>query len=122
MRGRADFLVEQGLAKRAGVRLVLARDLLSTLRDRELAAGGQSLQDQTGKIYLPLRDGGRASGLYRRSIQLASGRFAMLDDGMGFRLVPWRPAIEQRLGQHIAAVVRGQSVTWQFGRQQGMSI
>jgi len=122
MRGRADFLVEQGLAERAGARLVLARDLLSTLRDRELAAVGQSLQDQTGKIYLPLRDGGRASGLYRRSIQLASGRFAMLDDGMGFRLVLWRPAIEQRLGQHITAVVRGQSVTWQSGRHQGMSI
>lgn len=107
IRGRADFLVAQGLAGRAGVRLVLARNMLSTLRDRELTAVGKSLQDQTGQTYLPLRDDGRASGVYRGSIQLASGRFAMLDNGMGFRLVPWRPAIEQRLGRHIAAVVRG---------------
>ncbi|MDQ0589919.1 DUF3363 domain-containing protein [Variovorax paradoxus] len=122
MRGRADFLVEQGLAERRGQRMVFSRNLLSTLRDRELTVAGKSLQNQTGLIYLPLRDGGRASGVYLRSIQLASGRFAMLDDGMGFRLVPWRPVIEQRLGQHIAAVVRGQSVTWQFGRQLGMSV
>jgi hypothetical protein len=40
----------------------------------------------------------------------------MLDDGMGFSLVPWRPVIEQRLGQHIAAVVRGGGVSWELGR------
>ena len=52
----------------------------------------------------------------RHSVQLASGRFAMLDDGMGFSLVPWRPVVEQRLGQQVAAVVRGSSVTWDMGR------
>lgn len=31
----------------------------------------------------------------------------MLDDGMGFSLVPWRPMIEQLLGQQLAATVRG---------------
>ena len=41
---------------------------------------------------------------------LASGRYAMLDDGMGFSLVPWKPVIEQRLGQRIAATVRGGGV------------
>jgi hypothetical protein len=44
-------------------------------------------------------DGQRVAGIYRRSVMLASGRYAMLDDGMGFSLVPWRPVIEQRLGQ-----------------------
>lgn len=122
MRGRADFLIEQGLAERPSVHVVLARNLLSTLRDRELTAVGKSLQDQTGKTYLPMQDGGRASGVYHRSVQLASGRFAILDDGMGFSLVPWRPVIEQRLGQQMAAIVRGGSVTWQLGRQQGVSI
>ena len=42
---------------------------------------------------------------------LASGRYAMLDDGMRFSLVPWRPVIEQRLGQQIAATVRGGGVS-----------
>lgn len=122
MRGRADFLVEQGLAERRGQRMVLSRNLLSTLRDRELSAVGKSLQDQIGKAYRPMQDGGRVSGVYRRSIQLTSGRFAMLDDGMGFSLVPWRPVVEQRLGQHVSAIVRGDSVTWGLGRQHGFSV
>ena len=45
---------------------------------------------------------------------LASGRYAMLDDGMEFSLVPWKPVIEQRLGQKIAATVRGSSVSWRI--------
>jgi len=36
-------------------------------------------------------------GIYRRSVMLASGRYAMFDDGMGFSLVSWKPVVEQRL-------------------------
>lgn len=58
-------------------------------------------------------------GCYRRSVMFASGRYAMLDDGMGFSLVPWKPVIEQRLGQQLAAAVRGSGVSWEIGRQRG---
>lgn len=119
---RVDFLVEQDLAECRGPRVVLARNLLSTLRDRELASVGRELQASIGQIYRPLRDGEVANGIYRRSVQLVSGRFVMLDDGMGFSLVPWRPLIEQRLGQHLSAVVRGSSVSWNLGRQRGIGI
>jgi hypothetical protein len=67
-------------------------------------------------------DGQRVAGIYRRSIVLASGRYAMLDDGMGFSLVPWRPVIEQRLGQQLAATVRSGGVSWDVGRQRGQSV
>ena len=117
---RVGFLAGQGLAERRGSVVVLARNLLSTLRDRELAETGKVIQQQTGLIHHLLRDGESASGVYRRSIQLVSGRFAMLDDGIGFSLVPWRPVVEQRLGQQVAAVVRGSSVTWAIGRQRGL--
>jgi len=119
LQDRRDFLVEQGLAKRRGSRVVLARNLLATLRDRELAEVGKVIQHQTGLLHRPLREGERANGIYRRSVLLASGRFAMLDDGMGFSLVPWRPVVEQRLGQQVSAIVRGASVTWELGRQRG---
>ncbi|WP_018076611.1 relaxase/mobilization nuclease and DUF3363 domain-containing protein [Thiobacillus denitrificans] len=119
LQDRRDFLVEQGLAKRRGSRVVLARNLLATLRDRELAEVGKVIQHQTGLLHRPLREGERANGIYRRSVQLASGRFAMLDDGMGFSLVPWKPVVEQRLGQQVSAIVRGASVTWELGRQRG---
>jgi hypothetical protein len=38
---------------------------------------------------------------------LASGRYAMLNDGKAFSFMPWKPVIEQRLGQQLAATVRG---------------
>lgn len=68
------------------------------------------------------RLGQRVAGIYRRSLMLASGRYAMLDDGMGFSLVPWRPVIELRLGQQIAATMRGGGVSWEIGRQRGPTI
>ncbi len=119
---RADFLTEQGLAERRGQRVILARNLLGTLRNRELAQAAKSIAADTGLEHRPVADGQRVAGIYRRSIMLASGRYAMLDDGMGFSLVPWKPVIEQRLGQQLAAAVRGGSVSWMIGRQRTPSI
>lgn len=116
---RADFLEEQGLAQRRGQRVILARNLLSTLRNRELAQAAKDIAAETGLEHRPTADGQHVAGIYRRSVMLASGRYAMLDDGMGFSLVPWRPVIEQRLGQQLAATVRGGGVSWEIGRQRG---
>jgi hypothetical protein len=40
----------------------------------------------------------------------------MLDDGVGFSLVPWRAVIENRLGRSLSGTIRGQSVSWDFSR------
>lgn len=122
LRQRADFLVEQGLAQRQDQRVVLARNLLATLRGRELTAAARDISAQTGMRYRPAVEGQRVSGIYRRSVQLASGRYALLDDGIGFSLVPWKPVIEQRLGQSVSALIQGNSVSWQLSRQRGPSI
>ncbi|KPU94614.1 conjugal transfer protein [Variovorax paradoxus] len=122
MQQRADFLAGHGLAERRGQRIALARNLLPTLRDRELAQVGKQLEAQTGRSYRPLQDGQQVSGVYRQSIQLASGRFAMLDDGTGFSLVPWRPAIESLLGQRLNAVVRGEPANLDLRWQRSLSI
>ncbi|MFF6656533.1 relaxase/mobilization nuclease domain-containing protein [Pseudomonas aeruginosa] len=118
---RAKFLEEQGLAQRRGQRLILARNLLGTLQNRELAKAAKDIAGETGLAHQPITDGQRVAGIYRRSLMLASGRYAMLDDGKVFSLVPWRPVIEQRLGQQIAATVRGGGVSWEVGRQLGVS-
>ncbi|MDX1253356.1 MAG: relaxase/mobilization nuclease and DUF3363 domain-containing protein [Gammaproteobacteria bacterium] len=119
---RTDFLVEQGLAEWRGQRVIFARDLLATLCSREVNAVAKTIAAETGLAHRFVGDEERVTGIYRRSVQLASGRFAMLDDGMGFSLVPWKPVIEQRLGQTISAVIRGNSVSWELARQLGPSI
>lgn len=122
LHARADFLAEQGLAEHRGQRVVLARNLLATLRGRELEQAAKDIAAETGLVHQPAADGRRVVGIYRRSVMLASARYAMIDDGIGFSLVPWKPVIEQRLGQTMTAVVRGGGVTWEFGRQRGPAI
>lgn len=122
MQQRVDFLAEQGLAERRGQRVVLARNLLATLRERELAQTGKALEAQTGRSYRPLQDGQQASGVYRQSVQLASGRFAMLDDGLGFSLVPWQVGLEKKLGHLLSVSVRGNTVSWDMRTQRGLAL
>ena len=122
LQARVDFLAEQGLAEHRGQRVVLARNLLATLRGRELEQAAKDIAAETGLVHRPAADGQRVVGIYRRSVMLASARYAMIDDGMGFSLVPWKPVIETRLGQQLAATVRGGSASWEVGRQRGSSI
>jgi len=122
MQQRADFLAEQGLAERRGQRVILARNLLGTLRNRELVQAAKDIAAETGLGHRPVADGQRVAGIYRRSVMLTSGRYAMLDDGMGFALVPWKPVIEQRLGQQLAATVGGGGASWEMGRTRGPAV
>ncbi|MFT0850311.1 relaxase/mobilization nuclease and DUF3363 domain-containing protein [Achromobacter sp. F4_2707] len=122
MEKRIEHLEEKGLAQRRGQRLVLARNLLRTLRARELAVAGQRLQAETGLTYQPIGDDGRASGIYRRSVMLASGRYAMLEHGKGFSLVPWRPVIEPKLGQQLSVSIGQGTVSWNISRLRTPSI
>jgi hypothetical protein len=122
LRNREVFLVEQGLAERRGQQVILARNLLSTLRTRDLDGAAATIGSETGLTYREAMDGERVAGVYLRSLMLASGRFAMLDDGIGFTLVPWRPVVESRIGQSVSALVRGEHVSSELGRKLGLSI
>lgn len=122
MEQRLAFLQEQGLVERRGQRIVLARNLLGILRGRDLESAARSLCAQTGLVYRPSNDGERISGVYRHDVQLISGRFAMLDDGTGFSLVPWSSVPEQRMGRAATAIVRGATTTWDFHRQRGIAV
>lgn len=123
MDARADYLVEEGLARRQGQRVIFARDLLSTLQRRELEEATARLSADTGLAYHPAAEGERVAGVYRERVTLASGRFAMIDDGLGFQLVPWRPALEKNLGREVRGVMApGGRVDWDPGRKRGLGL
>lgn len=120
---RIDHLVEEGLARRQGQRIIFARDLLNTLRQRELDLVAARFTAETGLVHRPSAAGETVSGVYRQRLALASGRFAVIDDGMGFQLVPWRPALEQQLGRQVTGTITpGGSIDWSFGRSKGIGI
>jgi len=120
---RIEHLAQQGMAERQGQRVVFARDLINTLRRQELDGAASKLSAETGLAHRPSAEGEHVSGIYRQRVTLSSGRFAMIDDGMGFQLVPWRPALEQQLGKHVAGVMApGGGVDWNFGRKRGLAL
>jgi len=47
----------------------------------------------------------------------------MIDDGLGFQLVPWSPSLEKQIGRHVSGVARDDGgVDWDFGRKRGLGL
>jgi len=120
---RADHLVAQGFGDRQRQRVTFNRGLIDTLRRCELDAVGEKLAADTGQPFNRAGSGEYVAGTYRQRIALASGRFAMLDDGLGFQLVPWTPSLEKQRGKHVSGVARDDGgVDWSFGRKRGLGL
>jgi type IV secretory pathway VirD2 relaxase len=123
MAARTEHLIEQGLAHRQNQRVIFQRDLLATLRRRELDAVGAELAGKIGLAYQTAETGDHVSGLYRQRLMLSSGRFAMIDNGLGFQLVPWSREIEKKLGQHLTGIAKsGGGIEWGIGRKRDLGI
>ncbi|MCP8897602.1 relaxase/mobilization nuclease and DUF3363 domain-containing protein [Shinella daejeonensis] len=123
MRQRAERLVGEGLAEQQGRRVIFNRNLIDTLRRREVEAVAGRLAKETGQPFKPAESGEYVAGTYRQRLTLASGRFAMIDDGLGFQLVPWSPSLDKQLGRHVSGVARdGGGVDWDFGRKRGLGL
>jgi len=123
MRQRAERLVGEGLAEQQGRRVIFNRNLINTLRCREVDAVAGRLAKETGQPFKPAESGEYVAGTYRQRLTLASGRFAMIDDGLGFQLVPWSPSLDKQLGRHVSGVARdGGGVDWDFGRKRGLGL
>jgi hypothetical protein len=120
---RTEHLAGEGLVRRQGQRVTFARDLIDTLRKRELNDAAGKIAVETRLVHRPSAEGQTVAGIYRQRVILSSGRFAMIDDGLGFQLVPWRPALEQQLGRQVSGVMLPSGgVDWSFGRKRGLGL
>lgn len=120
---RSDRLVEIGLATRQGENWRPAGGLIETLRQRELDQIAAAVLSSGVRAVTMPQEGEHVAGIYRQRLNLASGRFAVLDDGMGFQLVPWSPKIERHIGEAISGQMRSRTaVTWDLGRSKSMGI
>jgi len=120
---RAERLIEMGHAKlQPDKSFLLPRNLVATLERQEVERVGQEMAQARGLMFRPAEAGEYVSGTLSGSTNLASGRYAMIDDGLGFSLVPWQPVLDQRVGQSISGVVRGAGIEWDFGRNLGLGL
>ena len=123
MLDRAGHLVKEGLAQRQGQRIIFAHNLLDTLKVRELDSVAEQFSKEVGLPYTQTKPGEYVAGTVSRRLTLASGRFAMIDYGLGFSLVPWTPSLDKQLGKHISGVMRSNGgVDWSFGRARDLGI
>jgi type IV secretory pathway VirD2 relaxase len=120
---RKDELIRQVHASRtAEGGLRVRADLIGTLTRQEVERAGRQLAAERGLTFRPVQHGQTVRGKLLGSAQLASGRFAMIDDGLGFSLVPWRPVLEKEIGCPVMGVMRGGDISWQLGRAIGLGI
>jgi hypothetical protein len=120
---RAARLVEMG---HAGVKdgfISIPRRTIAALERQEIDRVGKEMAAERGLTYSPSRPGEYVSGLLAGVANLASGRFAMIEDGLGFQLVPWQPVLEKRLDQHISGVRRDDGgIEWSFSRKRQIGL
>jgi type IV secretory pathway VirD2 relaxase len=121
---RRRWLTDNGYASDLGDgRIRAPRDLIQLLEARDIERAGTALAAERGREWRPAVPGNYVSGQLVGSTQLSSGRFAMIDDGLGFSLVPWRPALEQHIGRQISGVATpGGDVSWSLGRKLGLGV
>ena len=116
---RRQWLIEQGFAREELDRTKYPGNILTQLRDRELKRVAGQLSGELGLAYSEARSGTRIEGVYRRHVDLASGRFAVIEKSREFTLVPWRPVLERNLGKSMSGVMHGDAISWTLGRQRG---
>lgn len=113
---RRQWLIDQGLAFQQDGQVAFRAGLLGALRRRELASVGQDMAGELGLTYAETHSGQRTEGVYRRAIDLVSGRFAVIERSRDFTLVPWRPVLDGLEGRTVSGVVRGAGTNWTIGR------
>ena len=116
---RRLWLLQEGFAYAEGHATTYSPRMLEDLQRRELATAGARLSVELRLPYAEIKPGGRIEGVLKLKVDLASGKFAVIEKSREFTLVPWRPVLENQLGKKVSGIMRGDEISWSFGRQRG---
>jgi hypothetical protein len=120
---RRQWLIAQGFAEETGGGTTYRADMIPALQRRELLRVGGQLSKEMGMPFVEAEMAVKVDGIYRRSIDTMSGRFAMVEKSREFTLVPWRPVLDRHVGKNVYGIRRGDTISWTFGRgRSGPSI
>ena len=103
---RRQWLMSQGLGK------VLddgtfqpAPNMLAELKQRDIRRAIIQLSKELQLDPNITTQGEQVSGIYRQAVNLASGKYAVIQKSKEFTRVPWRPELEKFRGQDIAGTI-----------------
>jgi type IV secretory pathway VirD2 relaxase len=116
---RRQWLIAQGFAEEQDGLTSYRAGMITALQRRELMRVAGQLSEEMNLPFAEPAPGARIDGIYRRPIDLASGRFALIEKSREFTLVPWRPILDRHVGKSVSGILRGDNISWSIGRGRG---
>lgn len=98
--------------------MLYSSGMLATLQRRELLRLANGLSEELGLPFGEAETGERIDGIYRRSVDAMSGRYALIERSRDFTLAPWRPVLDRHAGKAVSGIMRDTGVSWTLGRQR----
>ena len=104
----------------------LSQQSLAQLKTMDVREAGDALTKQIGKPYVSSSGASHIEGVFSKTIERPSGKFAVIEKSREFTLVPWRPVMERRRGHSIIGrASKGGGISWDVRdrqRDKGLSI
>ncbi|SMF61189.1 DUF3363 domain-containing protein [Allosphingosinicella indica] len=117
---RRRWLVARQLAIETGGTVHLRADAIRQLERQSLRAAAAPIAAALGKPHTPAGRDMPVEGRLTRRIDHPGGSYALVERAHDFTLLPWKPSLERKLGQHISARVRSDGgLAWSDGRKRG---
>ena len=117
-RQRQIWLVAQGLADERDGKITFDAGLVAKLQRRELLRVAGQISSERGLAFSDSQNGDKVSGILKRPIDLASGKFALVEKSREFTLVPWVKVLDRQIGKEVSGIVREGGISWTVGRQR----
>jgi len=97
---------------------------INELKAMDFKEAGQIHSESIGKTYVSSSGTTHIEGVFSKTIERPSGKFAVIEKSREFTLVPWRPIMERRRGQSIIGrVSKGGGISWDVrDRQRGRGL
>ncbi|MEP4051022.1 MAG: DUF3363 domain-containing protein [Litorimonas sp.] len=99
---------------------------INELKAMDFKEAGYLQSQSLGKSYVSSTGASHIEGVFSKTIERPSGKFAVIERSREFTLVPWRPVMERRRGQSIIGrASRGGGISWDVRdrqRDRGLSI
>jgi hypothetical protein len=112
-----------GHATDSGQTITIPRNTVAVQERQEVERVGKQMAAERGLSYAPSGPRKYVTGRLAGVANLTSGRFAMIEGGLGFQLVPWRAVLEKRIDQYLSGVRRDDGgIEWGFGRKRQLGL
>jgi len=122
---RRQWLVAQGFGTLdLASRFQPQPHMLDQLRQRNIRQASQILSSELQLTHSYLVEGESITGTFIRSVDLASGKYAVVQKSREFALVPWRPELEAYRGKPLSGTASSRGIHWDWNvnRGQGLGI